>query len=52
MSSRASIVLERLDRPLGAPVGLRLVVEGGRAGDPEVVDLGLVVGERTQEPPS
>ncbi len=37
------LLLERLDRFLGAAVRLGLVVEGGRAGDAEVVDLGLVV---------
>jgi hypothetical protein len=37
------LLLERLDRFLGAAVGLGFVVEGGRAGDAEVVDLGLVV---------
>jgi hypothetical protein len=37
------LLLEDLDRFLGAAVRLGLVVEGGRAADAEVVDLGLVV---------
>ena len=37
------LLFEGLDELLRAAVGLGLVVVGGRAGDPEVVDLDLVV---------
>src|SRR5713226_7977964 len=37
------LLLERLDRLLGAAVRFGLVVEGGGSGDAEVGDLGLVV---------